>query len=93
MRGGKPEEFWPSHLGLARNQGSTNGIDERGHREEVRYERYKELMKTQIDDLLTKVLNKVEDSCMILQGMKSDISALSTTTVSHASSIKTLEER
>lgn len=50
-------------------------------------------MKNRANDLLAKILNTVEGSDMILQGMKSDVSPLSTTVVSHSSSIKTLEEK
>ncbi|KAG5605506.1 hypothetical protein H5410_026998 [Solanum commersonii] len=50
-------------------------------------------MNTPIDDLWSKILDKVEGSDMNLQGMKSDVSILSTTVISHSSSIKSLEEK
>ncbi|KAK4726986.1 hypothetical protein R3W88_031903 [Solanum pinnatisectum] len=46
-------------------------------------------MNTPTNDLLTKILDKMKGFDMILQGMKSDISPLSTIVISHSSSINT----
>ncbi|KAK4723892.1 hypothetical protein R3W88_026671 [Solanum pinnatisectum] len=51
------------------------------------------MMNNPTDDLLNKILDKMEGSDMILQEMISDISALSTTIISQLSSVKFLKEK
>ncbi|KAG5605512.1 hypothetical protein H5410_027004, partial [Solanum commersonii] len=49
-------------------------------------------ISTPTEDLLAKIIDKEEGSYTIFQVMKSDVSTLSTTVISHSSSIKLLEE-
>jgi len=98
MRGGKSEGLRRSYPRLIRNQSWTKNNDESWYEGEcedakcvppfnIHY-----TMNTPTDGLLTKILKKMEGSDMILQEMKSDVLDLSTTIISHSSSIKFLEE-
>ncbi|KAK4724168.1 hypothetical protein R3W88_026947 [Solanum pinnatisectum] len=96
MKGGKSEDFWPRLLRLVGNQGWIKNNNESWHEKECEDSRYVlpfNLMNNPIDDLLTKILDKVEGYDMILQEMNSDVSTFSTTIISHLSSIKLLEEK
>ncbi|KAG5595505.1 hypothetical protein H5410_036737, partial [Solanum commersonii] len=74
MRGGKLDGLWPGFQGLP----EINECEDAMYMQPFNSH---DSMKTPINDLLTKILNKLEGSNMILQGMKSDVLALSTTVV------------
>jgi len=99
MRGEISEGLWLIYPRLFGNQSLTKNNNESCYERECEDAKcvpplnihYK--MNNPSNDLLTKILDKMEGSDMILQEMTSDVLALSTTIISQSSSVKFLEEK
>ncbi|KAH0679179.1 hypothetical protein KY284_020264 [Solanum tuberosum] len=87
MRGGNSEGYLISYSMLAGNKGWSKNNNEMWYEREcenairVQLAKLHEPMNTHTDVLLTKIPDKVEGLDMILQEMKSNVSALSITVI------------
>ncbi|KAH0675749.1 hypothetical protein KY285_023550 [Solanum tuberosum] len=97
-KGKKSEGLQLSYPRLAGNQGWTKSIEGSWDINQCEDDKYVSLhdlpnpISTPTEDLLAKIIDKKEGSYTIFQVMKSDVSTLSTTVISHSTSIKLLEE-